>query len=662
MIEQEDKLELKETASTKEEKKVVLVGNPNVGKSVIFSHLTGKYVTVSNYPGTTVEVTKGSATLGQQKYLIIDTPGTNSLIPMSEDEKVTRDILLTEKADAVVQAADEKNLRRTLLLAIQIAEMELPFLLDLNMLDEARSRGISLDVTRLADILGIEVIETVAVQRIGIENLIAGLDRPQASGFSFTYGKPIEEGIRELVQLIPASNISKRSIALMILSGDSSLGEWLLATVGEKKVKSIEKIVRDVQIKYAEPLSFVISKERARQVEKIISRVMNEKKRVKSSFTKTLEKLSMHPIWGIPILLFVLYLVYVFVGKFGAGICVDFLQNVVFGKFINVWSSRLFSLIVPVKLIRDFLVGEYGLVTMALTYSFAIVFPIVTTFFIAFGVLEDSGYLPRLAVMVDRVFRKMGLNGKAVLPMVLGLGCGTMATLTTRILGTRKERILVTLLLALGVPCSAQLGVILGMMATLSPLAIFIWLGVVLGVMILVGYLASKIVPGECSDFVLELPPLRMPQLSNILVKTVARLEWYLKEIVPIFILATAFLFVFDRLHLLVLIRKVTAPVVVGFLNLPPKATDAFLVGFVRRDYGAAGLFALAKAGQMSPTQIVVSLVTITLFVPCVANFFVIIKERGLKVALAIISFIFPFAFLVGGILNFLLRSLGVPL
>jgi ferrous iron transport protein B len=643
-------------------RKVILVGNPNVGKSVIFSHLTGKYVTVSNYPGTTVEVSKGQATFKHHKYLIIDTPGTNSLVPMSEDEKVTRDILLAEKPDVVVQVSDAKNLRRTLVLAFQLAEMRIPFVLNLNMLDEANSRGISIDVQELSEILGVEVVETVAVQKRGIDNLITSLERPRFSNFNFQYGKPIEEGIRLITSLLPLSNIDKRSIALMILSGDSSLKDWLQTELGEEKVKTIEKIVQDIQAKHAEPLSFVISKERARQVGQIIFKVMHEKKVAKSSFAEIMGRLSMHPVWGIPILLVVLYLTYKFVGQFGAGISVDFLQNVVFGKFINVWSAKIVRFLIPIKLAQDFLVGEYGLITMALTYGFAIVLPIVTTFFIAFGILEDSGYLPRLAVMVDRVFGTMGLNGKAVLPMVLGLGCDTMATLTTRILETRKERILVTLLLALGVPCSAQLGVILGMIGTLSPLAMLLWSGTVLGVMILVGYLASKILAGERSEFILELPPIRVPQLSNIFIKTMARLEWYLKEVIPIFILATAFLFVFDKLHLLVVIRSLASPVVEGFLNLPPKATDAFLIGFLRRDYGAAGLFALAKAGQMSPIQIVVSLVTITLFVPCVANFFIIIKERGLKVALAIVSFIFPFAFLVGGILNFFLRALGVSL
>jgi ferrous iron transport protein B len=297
---------------------------------------------------------------------------------------------------------------------------------------------------------------------------------------------------------------------------------------------------------------------------------------------------------------------------------------------------------------------------MALTYSIAIVLPIVGTFFIAFGILEDSGYLPRLAIMVNRVFRVMGLSGKAVLPMVLGLGCDTMATLTARILETKKERIIVTLLLALGVPCSAQLGVILGMLAGVSARATAIWVGVVIGTIFLVGILAKEIVPGESSDFILELPPIRLPQLSNIVLKTLARIEWYLREAVPLFILGTLVLFFFDKLGFLLWLEEIASPIVVGFLGLPARATEAFLVGFLRRDYGAAGLFMLARAGELTPLQVVVSLVTITLFVPCIANFFIIIKERGWKTAIAMVSFIFPFAFLVGGLLNFFLHFFRV--
>jgi ferrous iron transport protein B len=263
--------------------------------------------------------------------------------------------------------------------------------------------------------------------------------------------------------------------------------------------------------------------------------------------------------------------------------------------------------------------------------------------------------------MLDRAFRTMGLNGKAVLPMVLGLGCDTMATMTTRILETRKERLQVTLLLALGVPCSAQLGVILGMIAGLGVVATSIWAGVVLATMLAVGYLAARVIPGETSDFILELPPIRVPSLWNIVVKTAARMEWYLKEVVPVFVAGTAVLFVLDRLGLLVGIERAMSPLIETWLGLPSAATGAFLVGFLRRDYGAAGLFALARAGALDPLQVVVSLVVITLFMPCMANLLMIVKEHGARTAVAITAIVFPLALGVGGVLNLVLRALDVP-
>jgi ferrous iron transport protein B len=329
---------------------------------------------------------------------------------------------------------------------------------------------------------------------------------------------------------------------------------------------------------------------------------------------------------------------------------------------LNPWAVKIVHFILPVPFLQEMVVGDYGLVTMALTYAIAIVLPIVGFFFIAFGILEDSGYLPRLAVMVNRVFKIMGLNGKAVLPMILGLGCDTMATLTTRILETKKERILVTLLLALGVPCSAQLGVILGLVAGLSGLATFIWLGTLLAVILIVGYLAAKVIPGEPSDFVLELPPIRIPQLTNIMVKTLARVQWYLKEAVPLFMLGTFLLFIGHKVGALAYIQQMTDPIVVNFLGLPSRAAEAFVIGFLRRDYGAAGLFMLAKEGLLDPIQIVVSLTVMTLFVPCIANFFMMVKERGMKTALSMTAFIIPFAFGVGGTLNWVLRTFNIQL
>ena len=246
--------------------------------------------------------------------------------------------------------------------------------------------------------------------------------------------------------------------------------------------------------------------------------------------------------------------------------------------------------------------------------------------------------------------------------MVLGLGCDTMATMSARILETRRERIIVTLLLALGVPCSAQLGIVLGMTVLLPWYATLIWIAVIIMSMIMVGYLSSKIIPGKNSDFIIELPPLRLPQLSNILIKTVARLEWYLKEVIPLFVLGTVILFIFSRLNLLIYMERAAAPLVQHFLDLPARTTESFIIGFLRRDYGAAGLYAMATSGGLTPQQILVSMITITLFMPCLANFLMIIKELGWKIATGMAVFIIPFAFLTGGCVNYLIAILGIPL
>ncbi len=643
--------------------KVLLIGNPNVGKSALFGLLTGTYVTVSNYPGTTVEVTYGNAVLNKTKTLVIDTPGVNSLVPMSEDEKVTRDMLLSDRADVIVQVADTKNLRRGLLITLQLAEMGVPFVLVLNMDDEARSRGIVINQDTLSKILGIEVVKTVAIRKSGVDRLLKGIQHPRPSGIEVRYDDAIEGGIRDIAALLPEANLSRRALSLMVLAGDESLKGWLHANVQDQVIAEIDTIRQGVQSKFNNSLGYLINQRRMKKADEILAQVLSIHEAGKgSTIAFHIGKWSMHPVYGLPILLAMLYGVYQFVGVLGAGTAVNFLEKTIFGEYLNPWAIKIVHFLLPVPFLQEMIVGDYGIVTMALTYAIAIVLPIVGFFFIAFGLLEDSGYLPRLAVMVNKVFKIMGLNGKAVLPMILGLGCDTMATLTTRILETKKERILVTLLLALGVPCSAQLGVILGLVSGLSGLATSIWLGTLITVMLLIGYLAAKVIPGEPSDFVLELPPIRVPQLANILVKTAARVQWYLKEAVPLFILGTFILFIGHKIGALAYIQKLTDPIVVNFLGLPSRAAEAFVIGFLRRDYGAAGLFMLAKEGLLDPIQIVVSLTVMTLFVPCIANFFMMVKERGMKTALYMAAFIFPFAFGVGGALNWLLRTFEVSL
>jgi ferrous iron transport protein B len=370
----------------------------------------------------------------------------------------------------------------------------------------------------------------------------------------------------------------------------------------------------------------------------------------------------MHRVAGWPILAVVLISVYAFVGVIGAGTLVGLLEDGLFGGVVGPRITGFVQDVIPWEIVQRFFVGEYGVVTMGLAYGLGIVLPIVSAFFLALGVLEDSGYLSRLAVMLDRAFRRMGLNGKAVLPMVLGFGCVTMATMTSRILETRKERLQVTLLLALAIPCSAQLGVILGMIGVTGWLGVAIWGAIVLATLLAAGYVAARVIPGRPSDFLLELPPMRIPSLGNIAAKTLARMTWYLKEVVPLFVAATAVLFVLDETGLLALLERALSPLVVGWLGLPAAATGVLLIGFLRRDYGAAGLFALAGAGALSAEQVLVSLVVITLFIPCFATILMIVREHGMRVATAVVAFVFPFAILVGGLLHHVLEALDVGL
>lgn len=640
--------------------KIVLVGNPNVGKSVMFGLLTNKYVTVSNYPGTTVEVSYGDMAIDNKGYLVVDTPGVNSMVPMSEDEKVTRDIFLQEEPLAVVQVADTKNLKRSLLITLQIAEMELPAILVLNMEDEARDRGIVVDINQLKTLIGAEVISAIAPQRKGIKEIKSAIPHAVRPSTKVRYEDIIEEYIEKISSLLPQISISKRALSIMILSGDESLKKWLIVNLKAEVIKEIEALRDECQSKVKEPLSLLINKQRLNVAGEIADKVLKKIPAEGGKLLSFIGRISMHPLWGIPLLLIVLYGLYQFVGVLGAGTLVDFFEHTIFGKYLNPMATKVVQTIAPAGLIQELLVGEYGLITVALTYAIAIILPITATFFIAFAILEDSGYLPRLAIMSNRIFNLMGLNGKAVLPMVLGLGCGTMAVMTSRILETKKERLIITFLLALAVPCSAQLGVILGMLGALSFKATLVWSGTVLLTLLFSGYLASKVIKGEKTEFFLEIPPIRRPNITNILVKTAGRIEWYLKEAVPLFILGTFILFVLHKLNLLRVLETIASPVVVNLLELPEKTTESFILGFLRRDYGAAGLFAMAEKGLLTPVQSVVSLVTITLFIPCLASFFMIVKERGMRTALGIVVVVFPFAFLGGGLLNWILKVFNV--
>ncbi|HOD42515.1 MAG TPA: ferrous iron transporter B, partial [Candidatus Wallbacteria bacterium] len=547
---------------------------------------------------------------------------------------------------------DYKNLRRTLSLTVEIIEMKFPVLLNLNMEDEALERGIRIDLKKLSGLLGgVNVVATTAVIRKGFSELKAAMKNFVRSEMRINYPSGVVDFCAKLEALMPQDFKFKRPAALMLISGDSSV----LASFSEPCREKIKKLIKSCDRQMLEKLSASIFSSREAFIDSVIKQVCvcGEAQPARSSFAYRFGLALTGIKFGAAAFVLVIALLYYFVGVFGAGTCVDFLEETIFNGYLSPLAVKFFKTFSnETNLIYRLFVGEFGLITMGLTYAVAIVLPIMFTFFFAFSFLEDSGYIPRLTVLSDRIFKHVGLNGKAVLPIILGFGCGTMAILTTRVLDTKKERLIATIILALGVPCSAQLGVMMGLSAKIAwyaTLAVFI---TVFMQVVIVGKLSSYLIKGEPSLFLIELPPMRWPQPGNIFKKTYNRVIWYLQEVVPLFLIGTFVLFALSETGLLKIIENLSAPIITGMLGLPREATFAFLMGFLRRDYGAAGLYTLSEKGLLSPFQIMISLVVITLFIPCVASFFMIIKERGMKVSLMLLAFITPYAFFVGYVLR----------
>lgn len=597
-----------ETVSTPSKiKQIVLVGSPNVGKSALFNSLTDSYVTVSNYPGTTIGISKTITPILGKKIEVIDTPGMYSLVPITKEEKISATILCTTSPYLVVHVIDAKNIKRLLPLTLQLIDMGLPVILVLNMSDELKKYGLAIDIKKLQKLLHIPVVATTATTGKGVDdvkNAIVAYHRISSGKYSVTYDPRIEN--------------------------DPQL---LYKTATERQKKAIE-IVQEV-ISHTPPQG--------------------------KSLMDKLSDLMIHPLTGVPFLLLVVYVgLYLIVGKFGAGIAVDFIENNIFKTYLNPFFVKSIKLFIPWTIMQDLLVGEYGILTLGLRYAVAIILPIVSTFFFVFAIIEDSGYLPRLAMLVDRLFKKIGLSGRAVIPMVLGLGCTTMATMVTRTLPTKRERLMATILLALAVPCSAQLGVLFTLLVA-YPNALLLWCTVITGIFLLVGFLGARLIPGKAPLFFMEIPPLRLPTLSNIVIKTYARMAWYIQEVFPLFILASFLLWLGQLLGVFkILVDGLKYPMVL--MGLPPRTAIAYIFGFFRRDYGAAGLYDMQRTGIFSVNQLAIAVITMTLLPACVASGLMMVKERGRSMGAAIFIFCVAASFTVGISLNVIFSLFNIRL
>ena len=639
-------------------KKVLLIGLPNVGKSTIFSRLSNNKVNISHYPGTVVETKRGDLKVEGQEVEIIDLPGVYNLFSNADNEKVARNILIDETPDLVIQVCDAKNLKRSLALTSLLAEFNIPLVLVLNMVDEAAQKGIKVKRHKLEEMLGTAAIETVASEGVGIASVILALGKALKPSYPSRLPAILTDAVRNLAGLMadqPYAEWEKRALALFSLAGDNETSRWARQRSGINDNQAAFHIIEEAGRSFHRPLDLIIFRANDVWAEALYSESVYFTPVTSTPLLDRIGDLALTPVAGSLILFILLAALYFIVGKFAAGFLVDFLVEDFFGGTVGPHLKNVVAMI-PSAWVREMIAGEYGLYTMALIPAFGLVLPVIVVFFFTFGFIEDSGYFSRLSILLDRLFRKIGLNGKAVLPMVLGFSCVTMATISTRVLDSKRERFIAIFLLSLGVPCSAKLSLILVILAQVSFAAFLVVFGVVFALTMTSGFILSRLMREESSPFIMEIPPIRIPSLRNVITKTSYRSLMFLREALPLFIISALGLFLMEKIGLLALVEDLAAPVVRGFLGLPPQFAESLIMGFIRGEAGIAVLKKMLDAGMMDHLQLVVAMIVTILFIPCVTNFMLIIKEQGSKKALAIIFSVTACAIMTGGIMNYFLR------
>ena len=631
--------------------KIVIVGNSNVGKSSLFNHLTREYSIVANYPYTTIEIARGTLAIGGRQFELIDTPGIYSLEIQSADEIVTRDILIKEHPECVIQCIDAANLKTSLLLTSQLLELATPLIICLNNVDGAEKKGIEIDSIELSRSLGVPVIETVASEGKGLPDLRRAILDTKYPSNGFKHTEFIQGHLEKIARHFPDHNRPPSALVFLLLLGDALIEEWVRMYYGDAICRNAANEARAIRASVTTPIGRIVFNRRNEWSNGIVRLVSGTTALTASRLLERFGALARHPVYGWLILAGIVYVTYLLVGKLGAIVLVPAINE----HFFNPLTSFIGSL-VPFAFWRDFLVGDYGILTLGFANAVGTVIPILALFFFVLNTLEDIGYLPNLCILSNRFFQQIGLSGKSVLPIILGFGCKTAATLTTRILDSKKERYIAIFLIAFAIPCSAQLGINIAVLA-FFPISAFIFVfGVLAVVEIVAGVILNKGIQEEArTDFILEIPVIRIPTVKNLLLKTYYRLKWFAVETIPLFVLGALVLFVMERLLILDLLKVFLSPVVVSFLGLPVKCVEVFLLCIARREAGAVILLHLLKAGQIDYVQACVGTITISLFMPCFANVMAMIKELGWKAALLMVLVITGSSILIGGLINHLM-------
>lgn len=624
---------------------VALAGNANVGKSAVFNQLTGVDQIIGNWPGKTVERAEGMLQHKGRKIKIIDLPGIYSFSTYSMEELVSRDFIALEKPDIVVNVVDASALERNLFFTIQLLELNAPVIIALNQIDLMEKKGISIDYVNLGELLGVAVVPTVAIKGKGISELteqIVKLAEQRRSPPELKYGKEVEQRIEMLAALLGKieTGYPRRWLAIKLLEKDEVITK-LIKGLDSTIVQVAEELAEEIERIHGEPSSVVISAERYKIADEI-ARAVQQIRTEEETLTDKLDKIALHPILG--------YLaIFVVIGGLLA-------WTFIIGDAISKVLANGFSAIEQYEPVVSGPLGDIiwnGAFT-GFVAGVTLIIPYVLPFYIILAVIEDSGYLTRISLMLDRGMHRLGLHGKAIIPMILGYGCNVPACFSCRIMETAKQKLIAAFLVSL-VPCTARTVVILGLVAKF----VGIWWALALYVfdiilIILLGRVAFKIVPGESVGLIMEMPSYHVPSANVVLKQTWARTKSLLWIVFPAYIIGSAALQAFYAAGWLNPINDVLSPVTVGWLGLPAAVGILLIFGVVRKELTILMLAVIFQttnfASVMSPVQLIVLALVTMIYIPCLAMILSMAREFGWKKASAITVFEVVFAIFLGGI------------
>ncbi|MEW5801540.1 MAG: ferrous iron transporter B [bacterium] len=562
--------------------KILLMGNPNVGKSVIFSRLTGAHVVSSNYPGTTVGFTKGRIWIEGNEAEIIDVPGIYRLEPLSRADEVA--VKMLAEGDIIINVVDATNLERSLYLTMQLMERGIPMVLALNMWDDVKHKGINLDLEKLREFLQVPIIPTVAVAGEGIKELVAHISQARAP------------------------HVRQHS--------------------DEERWVDIGKIIMDVQL--------------------ITHR--------HHTFLEKISDASLMPHTGIPLAILILLLCFAIIRFLGESL-IHYVMDPFFYRVYGPWIIRLVKIAFPSGMMYNILIGNstnfiesLGLLTTGLYVPLGMVLPYIFSFYLILGILEDVGYLPRLAVLADTIMHRVGLHGFAIISIVLGLGCNVPGALSTRVLETRREKFIASTLLCISVPCMAQSAMIIGLVGRYGLVYVFLVYGILMAIGIVTGTILDKVLKGGSPEIFMEIPSYHVPHLGALIKKLRVRVFEFLDEAVPLVLLGIFIINVLNAIGVMKFISLVAAPVATKVWGLPQEVVPAMIIGFLRKDVAVGMLEPL----HLSVKQLVTASTILTVYFPCVATFFILLKELGLKDMIKASLIMVAVAITIGGMINFL--------